>query len=434
MGSYVHEVATHSPLLLATSPEADSGKTTLLGVTGFLAPRAMSSVDISGPALFRSLTKWQPTFIVDEADSAFVKNDDLRAVINSGWTRGQGVIRCDPETNDPRVYSTFSPKAIGMKGKHVPDTTLSRAIIVELKRKRPDEKVEDFNHLDNDVFKTLRRKLDRWGADYAEVLRTAKPQTPPGFHNRTRMNWWLLLAIAELAGEEQAEQARKAAQPIEGAKDNNRASLGVMLLADLRELFDRLDVDMLLSRVIVKELTADEEKLWATYKRDKPLTQKQLASLLSDFQINSEEVHPEGEKHGKGYRRARFEEAWDRYLVGETAATETGNEAENSGSGPKPDFDPRSRANPTRAGTSEPFRSARKFPFARIETSDLPHSRSGSRGSADRNPENRVAEKNLPSRPAFVYRVPDRAARKARAHQSEDDQPTSRQPNKVSTE
>jgi putative DNA primase/helicase len=432
--SYVHDGATHSPLLLVTSPEMDSGKSTLLGVVEFLARRALASVNISGPALFRSLAKWQPTIIVDEADTALVRNDDLKEAMNSGWTRGQGVIRCDPETHEPRLYSTFAPKAIGMKGKKLPDTTLSRAIVTAMKRKRPGEVVEDFDHLDNESFKTLRSKLLRWGADHGDVLRTAKPETPAGFYNRTAANWRPLLAIAELAGEEAAEAARSAALAIEGTADKSRASLGVMLLADLRELFDRLDVGMLLSRVIVKELTADEEKPWATYRRDKPLTQKQLANLLGDFQIISEEVHPDDDKHGKGYRRDRFEEAWARYLVGDDDETdETSNFSE---SGPKAESDPRFRANPTPAGTSGPFRSARETASARIETDDLSLRRSGSRGSADRISENGVEEKNSPSRPPFVYRQPDLAARRARAHQADvsETRSASRQPNKVRSE
>ena len=395
----------------------------------------MSSVNISGPALFRALTKWQPTFIVDEADTALVNNDDLKEVMNSGWTRGQAVIRCDPETHDPRVYSTFAPKAIGMKGKKLPDTTLSRAIIIEMKRKQPGEVVHDFNHLDNDDFKTLRRRLLRWAADNAEALRKAEPETPPGFYNRTRMNWWLLFAIAELAGDEEAEQARKAAKLIEGAKNNNRASLGTMLLADLKELFDRLDVDCLLSRVIVKELTADEERLWATYRRDKPLTQKQLASLLADFQIISEDVYPEGERHGKGYSRARFEETWERYLPAEDEGVETANDAEKSESGPNPDSDPRKRVNTDDTDTSEPFRSAYKPRATRIENDELPHSRSDLRGYADRISEKGLKEKNSPSRRPFVYRQPDLAARRARATQTEDDrQPIKSGANKVRSE
>jgi hypothetical protein len=51
------DVSTHSPLLLVTSPEPDSGKSTLLGVLQFLAKRALTTVSISSPALFRSLEK-----------------------------------------------------------------------------------------------------------------------------------------------------------------------------------------------------------------------------------------------------------------------------------------------------------------------------------------------------------------------------------------
>jgi hypothetical protein len=49
---------------------------------------------------------------IDEADTAFVNNDDLKDVVNSGWTRGDSVVRCDPETRESRPYSTFYPKAI----------------------------------------------------------------------------------------------------------------------------------------------------------------------------------------------------------------------------------------------------------------------------------------------------------------------------------
>ncbi len=170
MQTYVHDIATHSPILLPTSAEPDCGKTTLLNIIGYLAYRGLPSVDISGPALFRSLTKWRPTFIIDEAETM---NDDLRQVVNSGWTRGSGIIRCDPETHDPRLYSTFAPKAVGLKGMKLPDTTLSRTLALILRRKTPDEVVADFKNEDNEAFAVLRRKLRRWAADYAEALRTA---------------------------------------------------------------------------------------------------------------------------------------------------------------------------------------------------------------------------------------------------------------------
>jgi hypothetical protein len=138
MFTWVHEeAAVHSPILLVTSPEPNCGKSTLLGVVGYLVRRSLVSVSIKGPALFRSIEKWQPTFVVDEADTAFANNDDLKDVVNSGWTRGQSVVRCDPETYDPSPFSTFAPKAIGMKGRNLPDTTLSRATLLKCTASSP---------------------------------------------------------------------------------------------------------------------------------------------------------------------------------------------------------------------------------------------------------------------------------------------------------
>jgi hypothetical protein len=93
MLAWVHEeVATHSPILNITSAEPDSGKTTTLGVVSFLVPRAISSVDISRAALYRSIRRWQPSFVIDEFDDVLAATADankaeLRSVINSGHTR-----------------------------------------------------------------------------------------------------------------------------------------------------------------------------------------------------------------------------------------------------------------------------------------------------------------------------------------------------------
>ena len=369
MFAWVHDAATYSPILVATSAEPDCGKTTMLGVVGFMSRRALLSVDITSAALFRSLEKWKPTFIVDEAEEAFEKSRDMRDVVNSGWTRGQVVIRCHPETNEPYPYSTFAPKAIGTKGLgKLPDTTLSRSIIINLHRKSAAEKVEKFKHLDTPEFVIIRRKCLRWAADNMEALRAAQPTIPEGFRNRMEENWSLLLAIAELAGV--AEEAQAAGLLIEGNDAVDKTTLGTKLLSDIRAVFGEAEREALLSRDLVSLLTADPEKPWAEYKNGKPLSQRQLSNLLADFGIRSEEVHPEDGPHGKGYKRVRFADAFARYLIDLA---------------PEPAFDPRSRANTHGSSTSSAFRSAQNPRRARIENDELPYSRNGLRGSADRN-------------------------------------------------
>jgi putative DNA primase/helicase len=383
----VHEAAaTHSPILDITSPEANSGKSTLLGVINFLVWRPILSVDITGAVLFRSITKWLPTFLIDEADKAFVKNDDLRQVVNAGWTRGQGVLRCHPETYEPFLHPAFAPKALSMKGKNLPDTTLSRCIFIELKRKQTDEKVEDFHHVDDAEFAELRRKLARWAADNADTLRAATPATPPGFDNRRRMNWYLLFAIAELAGKK--DDAWSAANEIERSGTLDDASIGTRLLVDIKEIFDAASESEqetgLLSRVLVERLTEDSEKPWAEYRNDKPLTQRQLAALLSPFGIRTEEVHPNNDKkqHGKGYKWPWFKEPWKRYLPPKIPSPPQ-----------KHLSDPRERANPSGRSVTEQNRSAQKARAARIENEGLPYGRNGLRVRADRNSDSGPSQK-----------------------------------------
>src|SRR5262249_626076 len=224
--SWIHKHGTYSPILGVTSAERDSGKSTLMGVIAFLVRRSLLSVGVSAAALYRSIEKWNPTFVVDEADDAFVDNPDLRQVINSGWTRGQGVMRCDPDTNEPRRFSTFCPKAIALKGKKMPDTMLSRTIFIEMKRRLKSESIGHFRHLDDAGFARMRSQLARWAEDCGEPLGLAQPAQPEGFMNRTASNWQLMFAIADSLGEEGGARARTIAQQIAGVTDMASAEGG----------------------------------------------------------------------------------------------------------------------------------------------------------------------------------------------------------------
>ena len=314
--SWIHQHATYSPILGVTSAERDSGKSTLMGVISFFVRRSLLSVGVSAAALYRSIEKWSPTFVVDEADDAFVDNPDLRQVINSGWTRGQGVMRCDPDTNEPRRFPTFCPKAIALKGKKMPDTMLSRTIFIEMKRRLRDEKVDHFCHLDDAGFLRMRSQLARWAQDNGEALALVLPAQPEGFINRMASNWQLMFAIADSLGEGAGERARAIAQHIAGVTD--MASAGVALLQDIKTMFETSTLDYLLSKTIIERLTADPEKPWAEWSRGKPITEKGVAGLLHEYRIGSRTVGPKGST-AKGYRKADFEDVWERYLGAEKA-------------------------------------------------------------------------------------------------------------------
>jgi putative DNA primase/helicase len=304
--------AIYSPILMVTSAEANSGKTTLLNVTGFLAPRSLCTVGATEAVLFRSIETWGPTIIVDEADTLLVHNEPLRAVINTGWTRGSGVLRCAGSDKTPHLFPTFCPKVIGMKGRKLPDTTMSRCIIIELKRKKPSDRVDHFHHLDDAELANLRRQAERWTTDNVATLKTAAPELPAGFDNRLGDNWRLMLGIADLAGGEWPDQARQAATAV--AKINDALSVGVKLLADIRDIFASEAVHRIASAELVETLVGIEGRPWANLKGGKPITKNGLALLLAPFGIASGNIRVGGDRVAKGYQVAHFQDVFERYL------------------------------------------------------------------------------------------------------------------------
>jgi putative DNA primase/helicase len=317
MFAWVHDaVATHSPILCITSAEPESGKTTTLGLIAFLMPRSIVSAEISEAALYRSIEMWQPSFCIDEFDSVLASEDKqaLRSVINTGHTRGSGVVRCNTDQNDktPRLFPTFSPKAIGMVGRKLPATTLSRCLLVELRRRKGSEMIDRFEHKDDAELAQLRRRLLRWSMDNEEALQKVEPPMPADLDNRRADNWRLQFRISDLAGGDWGDQARAAGLRLEGKSD--KRTIGARLLADVKAVFDADGGHCMHSAVLVAELVKDPERPWVEFTGGKPLTQTRLARLLAVYGIVTQSVRPPDLKTGRGYYRAQFEDAWERYL------------------------------------------------------------------------------------------------------------------------
>jgi putative DNA primase/helicase len=317
MLAWIHDaVATHSPVLVVTSAEPDSGKTTLLGVLAQLNPNPLSGAELTGPALFRIVDRHHPTLIIDEADDIFHSKNDLRHIINSSWVRGTKIPRTLPGQSGVHLFDPFCPKIIGLKGMYMPSTTASRAIVIKLWPALPEETMEDFAFIDAAEFVELRRKLLRWSADNAVALADSKPAFPPGFRNRLAANWRLLLAIADHAGGPWSQRSRQAAITL--SRKPAVASEGLRLLAALREIF--INRDTITSAEIVQQLTADSSSEWCAYRGRGRITQWQLAALLSAYEIHSVVLHPtkRSDLSRAGYRASQFADAFARFLTPNT--------------------------------------------------------------------------------------------------------------------
>lgn len=129
--AHAHDCFDISPLLCATSPTPECGKTTLLTFLSRVSPRALLASNISPASVFRSVEKWMPTLLVDEADTFLRDNEELRGILNSGHNRGSAyVIRTVGESHEPARFCTWTPKVLALIG-NLPPTLASRSLHIE---------------------------------------------------------------------------------------------------------------------------------------------------------------------------------------------------------------------------------------------------------------------------------------------------------------
>jgi putative DNA primase/helicase len=315
---YERDVPVHSPLLALTSAEPDSGKTTAIAVIGRACPRYSLNVEMTGPSLFRFVDRIKPTLMIDEADDLFVRRSDLKHIVNAGWTRGAKIPRQERIGGALQTvwFDVFTPKAIALLGRNLPQATRTRAIEIRMVPKRADEKVENFDNIDDAEFAVLRQKLMRWSIDNAEALKLAKPEMPEGLNNRSAANWRLLLAIAKLAGGTWPERARDAAERLTRAR--HRKSDGVRLLTAIKTMLTKTRKSEITSETIVTELCLDPTDIWVEYNHGGQVTQRQIAWLLDAYDIQPQALHPtkRGNFARRGYKLDQFSDAFARYTLG----------------------------------------------------------------------------------------------------------------------
>lgn len=312
--TYILDAVDTAPILAILSPEKQCGKTTALDWLSRLVHRHLATSNILPAALFRSIEKWRPTLLIDEADSFLRENDELRGVLNSGHTRATGfVIRTVGEEHEPRQFSTWGAKAIALIGK-LPDTLADRSIPIQMRRKLPSERVHKLRgRPELDALECIACQCARFAADNLAAVKEAEPQVPEGLSDRAADGWTPLLAIADVAGGRWPMLAREAASVLSGATPGGD-SLKVELLRDVRGIFTKREVDRIASSDLVEALVADPERPWAEYNHGKAITQRQLARLLGAFGIVSGPVRLSEGRNLKGYKIDSFADAFARYL------------------------------------------------------------------------------------------------------------------------
>jgi putative DNA primase/helicase len=306
------DAADIAPILALISPERRCGKTTTFSLLAKLVPRPVPSSNTSSAAIYRVIEKHSPTLLIDEADSFLAAREELRGILNSGHTRDAAyVLRADGDDHEPRQFSTWSAKAVALIG-HLPDTLADRSIIVRMRRRAPQEHLERLRHDRLGAFVELKRQAARWAADHLCELRAGDPEVPKALSNdRAADNWRALLVIADLAGGEWPERARRAALALSGEAIGGEESIRELLLADIRDTFG--DREEMFTDDLLGRLCGREERPWCEWKAGHPLSAVQLARLLKPFSVRPGQLR-DGPRTAKGYKLRDLADAFSRYL------------------------------------------------------------------------------------------------------------------------
>lgn len=317
--TWVIEDVEVAALLIINAPEKACGKSQLLTVIGLMVARALSAANSSTSFLFRSITMWRPTLLIDEADTFIKENHELKGLINAGHTRANAFVGRTVAVGDghePKLFDVWSAKAFAgiALERHLPDATMSRGIVIGLRRKLASETVERLRHADKDAFATVASKLARFAEDYGQQVRASRPSLPDALSDRAQDNWEPLFAIAGCAGPEWLERASAAALALSHV-DEPVVSTGNELLADIQEVFEQKRVTKISTADLIDNLTQDEEKAWATYNRGKAMSPRQLAKQLLPYAIKPKTIRFSDKHTPKGYDLAQFEDAFARYLA-----------------------------------------------------------------------------------------------------------------------
>jgi hypothetical protein len=308
-----------TPRIAFLSPEPGSGMTRALEVSELLVPRPIEAINTTPAYLFRKVSDPEglPTILFDEIDTLFgaraKEYEEIRGILNAGHRRGAKAGRCvvvgkTVKTEELPAYCAVALAGLGA----LPDTILSRSIVVRMRRRAPDEIIEPYRRrVHGPDGHALRDQLARWAEQIrAEFSHGAWPQMPPEIADRNADVWEPLIALSDCAAGYWPNRARVAAVAFVADALAATPSLGIRLLSDLRTVFG--DADSLSTHVILQKLTTLDDAPWADI-RGKPLDSRRLANCLRPYGVQSTNLR-EGTIIVKGYKRESLHDPWIRYL------------------------------------------------------------------------------------------------------------------------
>jgi hypothetical protein len=306
-----------TPRIAFLSPEPGSGKSRALEVTEPLVQRPVHAVNTTPAYLFRKVSDEAglPTILYDEIDTVFgpraKDNEDVRGMLNAGHRKGAVAGRCVVRGKVVETEELPAYCAVALAGlDDLPDTLMSRSVVVRMRRRAPHETVEAFRYrLHVPEGNIIRDALSSWARS---IPIGVWPEMPPGVADRDADVWEALLAVADAAGDTWPERARCAAVTLVTATKSAPPSIGIRLLDDVHSVFTQREDDYIFTEDLLAALVAMDDAPWAEL-RGQALNARGLARRLSKYEIKPRTVRV-GDRTSKGYARADLIDPWSRYL------------------------------------------------------------------------------------------------------------------------
>lgn len=310
-----------TPYLLIQAAERACGKSTLLDAMALLAYEPLSAGAATGAALTRALHQRPRTLFLDEIDLLFSGDTEtasaVAGVLNCGYQRGKPFLKCDGKDNQMREFNTFGAKSLsGIAGNKLPESTISRCVPIEMRRKLRSENVQRFVERDYSApAASIRAKLKTWATpEIVETVKLLAPELIGTLSDRENDAIEPLLQVTELAGDVWPEEIRAAlVEVFQRAKENDTRSTGENLLQDIRDVFEDKRAERISSHDLITALCEIEESPWNEWNRGKPLSPRQLGKRLQQYGIKPRNERFEGSVL-KSYRKSDFADSWTRYL------------------------------------------------------------------------------------------------------------------------
>jgi hypothetical protein len=230
-----------------------------------------------------------------------------RALLNAGHRRGATAGRgtWDNGTLEGQDYQAYCAVALAGLGR-LPETVADRAVTIHMKKRKRTERVESWRErVNGPEAKDLGERLDRWMSNATLHFPSHMP-----VEDRAADVWEALVMVADAAGGHWPLRARNAAIAV--TTNDEKASLGVQLLSDLRIVFGVKD--KLTTEQILQGLSDLAEAEWRYFHNNgEALNARDLSKCLRPYGVRPVDVWIGG-RSAKGYIADDLRDAWERYL------------------------------------------------------------------------------------------------------------------------